>query len=88
MTFIDHYNCIIFISEVADLILELSSAESGIAYESLPEDDPKQRCPDITRAKEILGWEPRIPAREGLKLTFEWFGQRLSHSEAAPLAEQ
>ena len=76
------------ISEVADLILELSSAESGIAYESLPEDDPKQRCPDITRAKEILGWEPRIPAREGLKLTFEWFGQRLSPREAAPPAEQ
>jgi dTDP-glucose 4,6-dehydratase len=71
------------VREVAGLILELSSAESGIAYEPLPEDDPKQRCPDITRAKEILGWEPRIPAREGLKKTLEWFAERSGSREGA-----
>jgi UDP-glucuronate decarboxylase len=60
----------------------------AIVYEPLPEDDPKQRRPDTTRAREPLDWEPRVPAKEGLKLTFEWFAQRLSPSEVAPLAEQ
>jgi dTDP-glucose 4,6-dehydratase len=76
------------VRQVAEMILEIAGSRSGIVYEPLPEDDPKQRRPDITRAKERLGWEPRVPAKEGLKLTFEWFGQRLSHSEATPLAEQ
>jgi dTDP-glucose 4,6-dehydratase len=76
------------VRQVAEMILEIAGSRSGIVYEPLPEDDPKQRRPDITRARGALGWEPRVPAKEGLKLTFEWFGQRLSHSEAAPLAEQ
>jgi dTDP-glucose 4,6-dehydratase len=76
------------VRQVAEMILEIAGSRSGIVYEPLPEDDPKQRRPDITRAKERLGWEPRVPAKEGLKLTFVWFGQRLSHSEATPLAEQ
>jgi dTDP-glucose 4,6-dehydratase len=76
------------VRQVAEMILEIASSRSGIVYEPLPEDDPKQRRPDITRARETLGWEPRVPAKEGLKLTFEWFSQRLSHSEATPLAEQ
>jgi dTDP-glucose 4,6-dehydratase len=76
------------VRQVAEMILEISGSQSGIVYEPLPEDDPKQRRPDITRARETLGWEPRIPAKEGLKLTFEWFSQRLSHSEATPPAGQ
>ena len=44
--------------------------------EPLPEDDPKRRCPDIGRAGEILGWEPRVPAEEGLKKTLGWFAKR------------
>jgi dTDP-glucose 4,6-dehydratase len=72
------------VKEVAALILELSDRASdsagglthGLIYEPLPQDDPKQRCPDITRAREVLGWEPRVPAREGLKLTFDWFAEQ------------
>ena len=70
------------------MILEIAGSRSGIVYEPLPEDDPKQRRPDITRARETLGCEPRIPTKEGLKLSFEWFGQMQSLSKAAPLAEQ
>jgi dTDP-glucose 4,6-dehydratase len=71
------------VGQVAEMILEISGSQSGIVHEPLPEDDPKQRRPDITRARETLGWEPRVPAKEGLKLTFEWFRQRLSTSKAA-----
>jgi dTDP-glucose 4,6-dehydratase len=70
------------VREIAELVLELSGVESGIAYEPLPADDPKQRCPDITRAREILGWEPKVPAREGLKKTLEWFAGRAGRNEA------
>jgi dTDP-glucose 4,6-dehydratase len=76
------------VRQVAEMILEISGSRSGIVHEPLPEDDPKQRRPDITRARETLGWEPGVPAKEGLKLTFEWFAQRLSPSEAAPPAGQ
>ena len=65
------------VKEVAELILELSGSRSEIAYEPLPQDDPKQRCPDITRAREALGWEPRTPAREGLEATIGWFTKRV-----------
>ena len=61
------------VKEVAALIMELSGSTSELVYEPLPQDDPKQRCPDITRAREALGWEPRVPAEEGLRLTLEWF---------------
>lgn len=64
------------VREVAGLILKLSGSSSGSSYKPLPEDDPKQRCPDISRAREVLGWEPRVPAEDGLKLTFEWFAKR------------
>jgi dTDP-glucose 4,6-dehydratase len=74
------------VRQVAEMILEISGSQSGIVHEPLPEDDPKQRRPDITRARETLGWEPRVPAEGGLKLTFEWFAQRLSPSEAPPPA--
>ena len=64
------------VCEVAALILKLSGSASELSYEPLPEDDPKQRCPDISRAREALGWEPRVPAREGLSLTLRWFAER------------
>jgi len=64
------------VKEVAELILELSGSRSEIVYKPLPQDDPKQRCPDITRARETLGWEPRTPAREGLEATINWFAER------------
>ena len=64
------------VREIAALVIELSQSESQVVYEPLPEDDPKRRCPDITRARDVLGWEPRVPAREGLKKTIAWFAAR------------
>ena len=59
--------------ELADLVLEVTGSPSEIVYEPLPVDDPKQRRPDITLAKETLGWEPQIQLREGLTRTAEHF---------------
>ena len=64
------------VREVAELILEISGSESPLAYEPLPTDDPKQRCPDITRAREVLGWEPHVSARDGIEATLHWFASR------------
>ena len=66
------------VHEIAGMIIELSGGGSEIVHEPLPEDDPRRRCPDISRAREVLGWEPRIPAREGLQKTISWFAQRSS----------
>jgi dTDP-glucose 4,6-dehydratase len=66
------------VGEIARMVIEISGYKEGeVVHEGLPEDDPKRRCPEISRAKEVLGWEPRIPAREGLKRTLEWFAGRL-----------
>ena len=83
------------VREVAGLILQLTRAssqgesqgegQSELVYKPLPQDDPMQRCPDITRAHEALGWEPRVPAEEGLLRTIEWFAQR--HAERKALRE-
>ena len=64
------------VREVAEIIIELSGSQSEISHRPLPEDDPKQRCPDITRAREALGWEPQIPASEGLAKTLTWFASQ------------
>jgi dTDP-glucose 4,6-dehydratase len=64
------------VREVANLILSLSQSESSLIHKPLPEDDPKQRCPDISRARESLGWEPQVSAKEGLDLTIGWFAKR------------
>ncbi len=73
------------VREIAELIIELSGSRSGISHQPLPEDDPQQRCPDITRAREVLGWEPQTGAREGLAKTLEWFvSQAEARSGATP----
>ena len=72
------------VREIAALISELVGGGEGLSYEPLPQDDPKRRCPDIARAKEILGWEPRVGAREGLERTIEWFAGRRDRQEASP----
>jgi dTDP-glucose 4,6-dehydratase len=61
--------------EMARLIIALADSRSGIVYQPLPEDDPKVRQPDITRARERLGWVPQVDVREALRLTIEWFRQ-------------
>jgi dTDP-glucose 4,6-dehydratase len=54
-------------------VIRLTGTKQSIVYKPLPVDDPKQRRPDITRAKEILGWEPKVERKEGLKRTYEYF---------------
>ncbi len=61
------------IKEFAETVVELTDSGSTITYHPLPEDDPQQRRPDITRAQEILGWQPRVRLDEGLKRTLEYF---------------
>ncbi len=59
--------------EYAELIRELTGSSAEIAFRPLPADDPTRRRPDITRAREVLGWQPRVPLREGLERTIAWF---------------
>ncbi len=61
------------ILEFAKLILRLTGSQSEIIYKPLPQDDPKTRRPDNSRAKEVLGWEPRVPVEEGMRKTIEWY---------------
>jgi dTDP-glucose 4,6-dehydratase len=63
--------------ELAKRILRLTGSHSEIVFRPLPEDDPKVRQPDITRARTLLGWEPRIDTEEGLRLTIDWFRKKL-----------
>src|SRR6058998_2982358 len=64
--------------ELAKRIIRLTGSRSEIVFRPLPEDDPKVRQPDITRARTLLGWEPRVDTDEGLRLTVEWFRGKLS----------
>jgi len=67
------------IKELAEMVLKfLPESKSKIIYEPLPSDDPKQRCPDISLAKETLNWEPKIPLEEGLQKTIDYFKHKLS----------
>lgn len=61
------------VGELAELVLELTDSRSPIEYRELPVEDPQVRCPDITKAKADLGWEPRISLQDGLKRTIEHF---------------
>lgn len=68
----------ITILEFAERIRELTEARVEIVFKPLPQDDPKQRCPDISKAKRVLKWEPKVNLEEGLKLTLEYFRQQVS----------
>lgn len=63
----------ITIKEFAEEIIKLTGTDQKVIYKELPQDDPKQRQPDITKAREILGWEPKILREEGLRITYEYF---------------
>jgi dTDP-glucose 4,6-dehydratase len=63
----------ITLKEFAEEIIRLTGTKQKIVYRPLPEDDPKQRKPDITRARELLGWEPKIDRQVGLERTYEYF---------------
>jgi dTDP-glucose 4,6-dehydratase len=63
----------ITIKEFAEEIIKLTNTSQKIIYKPLPQDDPKQRQPDISRARKILNWEPKVLRSEGLKITYEYF---------------
>ena len=61
------------IKDFAEEIIKLTGTDQKIVYKELPKDDPMQRQPDITRAREILGWEPKVSREEGMKITYNYF---------------
>lgn len=63
----------ITIRDFAEEIVKLTGTKQKIVYKPLPQDDPKQRQPNITKARELLGWEPKVSRAEGLKITYEYF---------------
>lgn len=65
------------ILEFAKLILKLTGSDSEIIYKPLPQDDPKTRRPDNSRAKEVLGWEPRVAVEDGMKRTIDWYRSQM-----------
>ena len=67
----------ITILEFAERVRALVGTKAPIVFRPLPQDDPKQRCPDITKARRILNWEPKVKLEDGLKLTYEFFRQRV-----------
>src|SRR6202050_5568622 len=66
------------ILECAKRVLAVTGSRSAIRYEPLPQDDPKQRCPDITKAKTLLGWEPKIDLETRLRMSLDYFRQASS----------
>lgn len=72
----------ITIKEFAEEIIELTGSNSTITYEPLPKDDPQVRQPDITRAKEILGWSPKVDRTDGLRRTLDYFREEMGLEEA------
>ena len=70
----------ITVLDFAKKVLGLTGSKSSIVYKPLPEDDPQVRQPDISRAKELLGWKPQVPLEAGLTKTIQYFSDRLRGS--------
>ncbi len=71
------------ILECAKQVLKITGSKSSIKYEPLPQDDPKQRRPDITKARQLLGWEPKIDLETGLKLSLPYFHQAVAREKTS-----
>ena len=70
------------ILECAQAVLAITGSQSRLAFEPLPQDDPKQRRPDITRARELLDWEPKVKLAQGLRRSLPWFQQEVERRAA------
>jgi UDP-glucuronate decarboxylase len=68
--------------ELAEAVIKVTGSRSKVVHMPLPKDDPKKRCPDITKARTLLGWEPQVRLAEGLKSTMEWYKSKLEQSQA------
>ena len=66
------------ILETANIIIKHTKSKSKLKFLPLPEDDPTKRQPDISKARQLLSWEPKVEFEEGLKKTIEWFKTKLS----------
>jgi dTDP-glucose 4,6-dehydratase len=73
----------ITILEFADRVRKLVGTNTPINFHPLPQDDPKQRCPDITKAKRILKWEPKVKLEDGLQTTYEYFKDKVAQGQPA-----
>ena len=73
------------ILECARKVIATTGSASQIKFEALPQDDPKQRCPDISKAKRLLGWEPKVELEEGLKLSLEYFRKAVLQERTPPV---
>ena len=71
----------ISIKDFAEEIIKLTNSEQKIIYKPLPQDDPMQRKPDISRAREVLGWEPTVSRADGLKVTYEYFKKQIAEKQ-------
>jgi nucleoside-diphosphate-sugar epimerase len=60
---------------LAEIVLEITNSTSNLEFRDLPEDDPKQRCPDITKAKTLLDWQPTVDIRAGIRSTADWISK-------------
>jgi dTDP-glucose 4,6-dehydratase len=72
------------ILECARRVIAITGSKSQVRFEKLPEDDPKQRCPDITKARNLLGWEPKIDLDTGLRMSLNYFREALAAEAALP----
>jgi dTDP-glucose 4,6-dehydratase len=70
------------ILECAQMVLKVTESKSKIRYEDLPQDDPKQRRPDITKARQLLGWDPKIDLETGLRLSLDYFRKAVAEEVA------
>lgn len=64
--------------ELAEAVIKATGSKSKVVHRPLPQDDPKKRCPDITRAREWLGWEPKVALTAGLQKTIEWYKSKIA----------
>src|SRR5712671_3607595 len=75
------------ILDCARLVLKVTQSKSPIVFEPLPQDDPRQRCPDITQVTELLGWKPKIDLETGLKLSLDYFRKAIAADDATEAVE-
>ena len=76
--------CETTVLEFAERVRDLTGSQVPIVFRPLPQDDPRQRRPDITRARDLLGWEPIVPLAEGLARTISWYRERISREVGHP----
>ena len=69
------------VSDLAERVIELTGTDAALVYRPLPVDDPRRRRPDITRAKQLLGWQPKVGLHQGLERTIDWFAREIPRPE-------